>query len=107
MKIIGPAGLSFISRMHLGVGIMSFLSSPLWLVMLGIGFALAVQSHLIRSEYFSHDFHLFPTWPLFGVELMMALSWFSMIFLLIPKMLVLVRALSPRRILSGSADVIA
>ena len=29
MKIIGAAGLSFISRMHLGVGIMSYLSSPL------------------------------------------------------------------------------
>ena len=60
MKIIGAAGLSFTSRLHLGVGIMSYLSSPLWLVMLGIGFALAVQSHLIRPEYFSHDFQLFP-----------------------------------------------
>src|SRR5271168_869670 len=78
MKIIGTAGLSFTSRMHLGVGIMSYLSSPLWLVMLGIGFALAIQSHLIRPEYFSHDFQLFPTWPRFDVELMMALFWFSM-----------------------------
>ncbi|MGC1521309.1 MAG: glucans biosynthesis glucosyltransferase MdoH, partial [Steroidobacteraceae bacterium] len=71
MKIIGSTGLSFISRLHLGVGIMSYLSSPLWLVMLGIGFALAIQSHLIRPEYFSHDFQLFPTWPRFNVELMM------------------------------------
>jgi membrane glycosyltransferase len=93
MKIIGSAGLSFTSRMHLGVGIMSYLSSPLWLVMLGIGFALAVQSHLIRPEYFNHDFQLFPTWPRFDVELMMALFWFSMVVLLIPKMLGLIRAL--------------
>ncbi len=50
MKIIGSSGLSFASRMHLGVGIMSYLSSPLWLIMLGIGFALAVQSHLIRPS---------------------------------------------------------
>src|SRR6266478_167100 len=106
MKIIGAAGLSFISRMHLGVGIMSYLSSPLWLVMLGIGFALAVQSHLIRPEYFSHDFQLFPTWPRFDVELMMALFWFSMIVLLIPKMLGLVRALLSRRIRRGSGGVI-
>jgi membrane glycosyltransferase len=60
MKIIGAAGLTFTSRLHLGIGIMSYLSSPLWLLMLGIGFALAVQSHLIRPEYFSHDFQLFP-----------------------------------------------
>jgi membrane glycosyltransferase len=53
MKIVGAAGLRFISRMHLGVGIMSYLSSPLWLVMIGIGFALAIQSRLIRPEYFS------------------------------------------------------
>jgi membrane glycosyltransferase len=98
--------LSFISRMHLGVGIMSYLSSPLWLVMLGIGFALAVQSHLIRPEYFNHDFQLFPTWPRFDVELMMALFWFSMVVLLIPKMLGLVGALGSRRIRRGGGGVI-
>ena len=106
MKIIGSAGLSFASRMHLGVGIMSYLSSPLWLVMLGIGFALAVQSHLIRPEYFNRDFQLFPTWPRFDVELMMSLFWFSMVVLLIPKMLGLIRALSSSRIRRGGGGAI-
>jgi membrane glycosyltransferase len=106
MKIIGSTGLSFVSRLHLGVGIMSYLSSPLWLVMLGIGFALAVQSHLIRPEYFNHDFQLFPTWPRFDVELMMALFWFSMVVLLIPKMLGLIRALLSRRIRRGGGGAI-
>ena len=106
MKIIGSAGLSFTSRMHLGVGIMSYLSSPLWLVMLGIGFALAVQAHLIRPEYFNHDFQLFPTWPRFNVELMTTLFWFSMVILLIPKMLGLIHALLSRRIRRGSGGVI-
>jgi membrane glycosyltransferase len=106
MKIIGSAGLSFASRLHLGVGIMSYLSSPLWLVMIGIGFALAVQSHLIRPEYFNHDFQLFPTWPRFDVELMMSLFWFSMVVLLIPKMLGLIRALVSSRIRRGSGGVI-
>jgi membrane glycosyltransferase len=106
MKVIGSAGLKFASRMHLGVGIMSYLSSPLWLVMLGIGFALAVQSHLIRPEYFNHDFQLFPTWPRFDVELMIALFWFSMVVLLIPKMLGLIRALLSRRIRRGGGGVV-
>jgi len=106
MKIIGSAGLSFTSRLHLGVGIMSYLSSPLWLIMLGIGFALALQSHLIRPEYFNHDFQLFPTWPRFDVELMMALFWFSMAVLFIPKMLGLIRALLSRRIRRGGGGVI-
>jgi membrane glycosyltransferase len=106
MKIVGAVGLRFISRMHLGVGIMSYLSSPLWLVMIGIGFALAIQSRLIRPEYFSHDFQLFPTWPRFDVTLMMALFWFSMLVLLIPKTLGLIRALLSRRIRRGAGGVI-
>ncbi|MDP8984035.1 MAG: glucans biosynthesis glucosyltransferase MdoH [Pseudomonadota bacterium] len=106
LKIIGTAGLSFTSRLHLGIGIMSYLSSPLWLVMLMIGFALAVQSHLIRPEYFNHDFQLFPSWPRFNVELMMNLFWFSMLVLLVPKMLGLIRALLSTRIRRGSGGVI-
>jgi membrane glycosyltransferase len=106
MKIIGGAGLRFVSRLHLGVGIMSYLSSPLWLLMLGIGFALAVQSRLIRPEYFSHDFQLFPTWPRFDTALMMDLFWFSMVVLLIPKMVGLIRALLSRRIRRGAGGVI-
>ena len=52
--------------MHLGVAPRAT-NFPLWLVMIGIGFA-AVQSHLIRPEYFT-DFQLFPSWPRFDVEL--------------------------------------
>jgi membrane glycosyltransferase len=106
MKIIGASGLSFASRLHLGIGIMSYLSSPLWLVMLTIGFALAVQSHLIRPEYFNHDFQMFPTWPRFNVELMMALFWFSMVILLVPKFLGLIRALAVRRLRRGGGGLI-
>jgi membrane glycosyltransferase len=106
LKIIGTSGLRLVSRMHLGVGIMSYLSSPLWLIMLGIGFALAVQSRFIRPEYFSHDFQLFPTWPRFDVEVMMALFWFSMVVLLIPKTLGLIRALLSKRIRRGAGGVI-
>src|SRR5258706_5144271 len=105
-KIMGTAGLSFTSRLHLGIGIMSYLSSPLWLLMLAVGFALSVQSHLIRPEYFNHDFQLFPTWPRFDVELMMALFWFSMLVLLIPKMLGLIRALLSSRIRRSGGGVI-
>ncbi len=106
MKIIATAGLSLTSRLHLGTGIMSYLSSPLWLLMLAVGFALSVQSHLIRPEYFNHDFQLFPTWPRFDVELMMALFWFSMLVLLIPKMLGLIRALLSSRIRRSGGGVI-
>ncbi len=94
VKIIGARGLRFTSRVHLGIGIMSYISSPLWLILLTIGFALALQSHLIRPEYFTQDFQLFPTWPRFDTELMMNLFWFSMVVLLVPKLLGFLRALA-------------
>jgi membrane glycosyltransferase len=106
LKIIGSSGLNFTSRVHLGIGIMSYLSSPLWLLLLGIGFALALQAHLIRPEYFSHDFQLFPTWPTFNSELMTALFWFSMFVLLTPKLLGMIRALFSGPIRSGGGGVI-
>jgi membrane glycosyltransferase len=106
LKIIGTAGLSFTSRLHLGIGIMSYLSSPLWMLLLGIGFALSLQAHLIRPEYFSHDFQLFPTWPTFNTELMTALFWFSMVVLLTPKLLGFARALLSKQIRDGGGGVI-
>jgi membrane glycosyltransferase len=106
LKIVTTAGLSFTSRLHLSIGIMSYLSSPLWLLMLAVGFALDIQSHLIRPEYFNHDFQLFPTWPRFDVELMMTLFWFSMVILMIPKTLGLIRALLSPRIRRGCGGVI-
>ncbi len=105
-KIIGASGLRLTSRLHLGIGIMSYLSSPLWLLLLTLGFALTLQARLIRPEYFSQDFQLFPTWPRFDTELMMALFWFSVIVLLVPKMLGLVRALLSARIRGSCGGVI-
>jgi len=65
-----------------------------------------VQSHLIRPEYFNHDFQMFPSWPRFNVELMMALFWFSMVVLLIPKTLGLIRTLAAREVRRGAGGVI-
>ncbi len=93
LKVIGATGLSWTSRLHLAVGIMSYLSSPLWLILLCVGFALSLQSHLIRPEYFTHDFQLFPTWPRFDSRLMLEIFFFSMFVLLIPKMIGLLRAI--------------
>ena len=105
-KVIGAAGLSFTSRLHLAIGIMSYLSSPLWLILLAIGFALALQSHLIRPEYFTQDFQLFPTWPRFNTQVMTNLFWFSMAVLLIPKAIGFLRALLCARIRRGAGGVI-
>ena len=90
-KVIGAAGLAATSRLHFFVGIMSYLSSPLWLCLLIVGFALTLQATLIRPEYFPSTFQLFPDWPVFDAPRMMALFIFTMIVLLTPKVLGILR----------------
>jgi membrane glycosyltransferase len=93
MKLLNARGLSFTSRKHLAIGIMGYLSSPLWLLLILVGFALTLQATLIRPEYFSRTFQLFPNWPVFDAQRMISLFIFSMIVLLTPKALGLVRSL--------------
>src|SRR3954454_8268804 len=44
-RIIGARGLHWISRFHLVSGIFSYAASPLWLLLMIAGLALAVQAH--------------------------------------------------------------
>ena len=92
-KIIGADGLSSVSRGHFFIGIMSYLSSPLWLMLLVVGFALTLQATLIRPEYFSRTFQLFPDWPKFDAQRMTELFIFTMIVLFTPKVLGMLRSI--------------
>lgn len=87
LKLIGSRDLAWTSRVHIAVGIMSYLSSPLWLLLMLIGFALTLQATLIRPEYFSKSFQLFPNWPVFDAKRMVLLFIFSMAVLMGPKLI--------------------
>jgi membrane glycosyltransferase len=100
-KIIGADGLSTVSRGHFLIGIMSYLSSPLWLMLLIVGFALTLQATLIRPEYFSRTFQLFPDWPKFDAERMTQLFIFTMIVLFTPKVLGMLRSIFNNKIRNG------
>lgn len=100
-KIIGADGLSAVSRGHFFIGIMSYLSSPLWLMLLIVGFALTLQATLIRPEYFSRTFQLFPDWPKFDAERMTQLFIFTMIVLFTPKVLGMLRSMFNNKVRKG------
>ncbi len=104
-KLIRARGLSFTSRKHLAIGIMGYLSSPLWLLLILVGFALSLQATLIRPEYFSRTFQLFPNWPVFDSQRMVSLFIFSLIVLLTPKALGLVRSLFTARTRRGCGGI--
>ncbi|MDO6468482.1 glucans biosynthesis glucosyltransferase MdoH [Neptunomonas phycophila] len=86
-RVIGGSGLHWVSRSHLATGIMSYLSSPLWLLLILAGMALALQAQYIRPEYFSDEYSLFPTWPVIDAARALMLFLFTMGILFAPKVL--------------------
>lgn len=84
-RIIGTKGLHWVSRLHLTTGIMSYLSSPFWLLLILSGLLLALQAHYIRPEYFTEQFSLFPTWPVMDSTRALQLFYITMGILFSPK----------------------
>ncbi|WP_157961609.1 glucans biosynthesis glucosyltransferase MdoH [Acuticoccus kandeliae] len=109
-RIVGAAGLRATSRVHFLIGIFAYLMSPIWLLLILVGMALAVQATFIRPEYFPNGFALFPTWPAFDVERLIQLFVLSVVILLLPKAMGLVRAMMhgpTRRAAGGSGFLMA
>ncbi len=104
-RVVGAKGLAWPSRAHLTLGILSYLASPLWLSMLGMGLVLTVQAQLVRPEYFPAAYQLFPAWPRFDAVRMGWLFAGSILLLLTPKLIGLVRTLAdpPARDRCGGA----
>ncbi len=105
IKIVGAKGLHWVSRVHLIQGIMSYLASPLWLMLLLAGLMLATVARHATPNYFPDSFSLFPRWPVFDPEL--ALKLFAITFgvLYLPKLLALVLALKDRELRKGCGGV--
>ncbi len=91
--VLGARGLRWPSRVHFGMGIQSYVASPLWLAMIAVGVALAIDVALTRPVYFGSPFQLFPDWPRFDAERMIWLFVLTMAVLLLPKLLGVVRVL--------------
>src|SRR5919109_5137427 len=86
LRVVPAHGLYWMSRLHLTMGIISYLASPTWLVFIMLGFLLALQAHFIRPEYFAKDFGMFPIWPVFKPELAVRLFVSTMAVLVAPKL---------------------
>ena len=87
LKIVGARGLHWVSRVHLIQGIMSYLASPLWLLLLLAGLTLAMVARYTEPDYFPNGFSLFPAWPVFDPVLAFRLLIITAIVLYLPKLL--------------------
>jgi membrane glycosyltransferase len=101
MKIVGARGLHWASRVHLLQGIMSYLASPLWLLLLVAGLALAMIARYMEPNYFPDGFSLFPAWPVFDPERALRLFGLTVAVLYLPKLLGLIHALRTPELRQG------
>ncbi len=87
VRLLRTSGLHPLSRLHLAMGVMSYLASPLWLLFLLSGMALALHAYLVPPDYFLDHWSLFPDWPRIDPERAMALFGICMLVLFAPKLL--------------------
>ena len=94
LAVLPRRGLAWPSRLHFVIGVMSYLSSPLWLAMIVVGLGLSVQAAFVKHDYFPDSRALFPNWPTFDSERMMSLLLLTLVTLLLPKLVGVLRVLS-------------
>ncbi|MFH1518157.1 MAG: glucans biosynthesis glucosyltransferase MdoH [Pseudomonadota bacterium] len=95
--LLKTRGLTFTSRMHLIIGIFSYLASPLWLLFITVGMLLSLQNMFLKPQYFGESAALFPSWPVIDSERSLNLFLITMAILFAPKLYGLIYGLaSPR-----------
>lgn len=105
-RVLFAKGLHPATRQHFTTGIMAYVSSPLWLAQIAVGILLVLQASYIRPEYFSQEFTLFPTWPVFDAERSLMLFEVTMAVLLAPKLFGLILALFDGPVRRGGGGAI-
>ncbi|GAB5374511.1 MAG: glucans biosynthesis glucosyltransferase MdoH [Acuticoccus sp.] len=95
--LLAPA-LALASRVHFAIGILAYLMSPVWLLLILVGVMLSIQATLVDPAYFPDGFALFPTWPVFDTGRLVVLFVVALSVLLIPKFVALVSALCDLRL---------
>ncbi|HKS18328.1 MAG TPA: glucans biosynthesis glucosyltransferase MdoH [Bradyrhizobium sp.] len=96
LAVLPARGLHWVSRLHLLVGIGSYLTAPLWLIFLVLGILISLQAQFVRPEYFPKGFSLFPQWPAQDPILAAWVFLGTMGLLIVPKLFAFVLLLTQR-----------
>jgi membrane glycosyltransferase len=99
LAVVGSRGLTWPNRAHICIGVMSYFASPLWFALIAVGLAVTAHIATVQFEYFTDEPSLFPRWPRFDSERMIALFVVAMVTLMTPKILGVLRALVNRELL--------
>lgn len=91
LAVLPTRGLRWPNRLHMLIGVMSYMASPIWLAMMFVGLVISSQIASQQFEYFSEGAQLFPNWPVFDSQRMITLFIMTMAILLLPKIAGLLR----------------
>jgi len=105
LKLLPARGFSLLSRTHFVMGVMAYLSSLLWLVLLLLSTADILSRTLFADDSAWAGFPFFPVWPEVKTPEMLALFAATIVMLVLPKLLAMLRilTLSERRRRYGGA----
>ncbi|HVY64358.1 MAG TPA: glucans biosynthesis glucosyltransferase MdoH [Gammaproteobacteria bacterium] len=98
LAVIGARGFTWSNRIHMGIGVMSYVASPLWFALITVGLGTAVHIATVQFQYFNDELSLFPRWPQFDTVRMIRLFILAMAVLLLPKVLGVLRAFGNREL---------
>jgi len=87
LRIVGAAGLPWVSRLHLAMGTYAYFASVFWALSLLVGIALSAQSALAIPVYFTEQKTLFPVWPVIDPTKALYLFVATIAVVLLPKIL--------------------
>jgi membrane glycosyltransferase len=86
-RLITSPGLHAMSRLHLGMGILGYASSMLWLLFLVLSGAAMIGQELAVPVYFGPGRSLFPIWPAYRTLEVHSLLALTAVLLFVPKLL--------------------
>jgi membrane glycosyltransferase len=91
IRLLLTPGLHIINRLHLSLGVMAYLSSPLWLLLLLLSTIEGLRENLSKHAYFLPQRQsLFPVWQISIAQQAVLLFCLVMLLLLAPKLFSLI-----------------
>jgi membrane glycosyltransferase len=104
-RLIGARGIRPVSRLHFAMGVMSYLSSPLWMTFLFLtGVDAYIQAQTIPVYFLSNRIE--PVWPVsFMVEMKIVLL-FTLAMLFLPKLMALILIAASRTRRRGFGGIV-
>ncbi len=92
-RVLLASGLHWVSRVHMIMGIMAYVSALAWLLFLVIALRVTIRAINAVHEYFPDKDSLFPHWPMQDPERSFQLLMLTLGVLLLPKVFAFVLAL--------------